>query len=447
MRKIALLGSLFLAFVANAKNDTIFYDQNWKGVPDRSFASFYRIVTESKDPNYRNRFRDYYITGELQSEGSYISIDKYDDRRSVFDGETTRYFKSGKIEGKSTFVNGISEGEYTSYYENGLVKKHAYFKNGKLDGLYSEFSESGDICIKVEYINGEPRYDYYTVSNKEGYTSKFRLSDKTPIWETPNKNEIENLYNDGLAWLCYKKNGLLIAVSNIQVKDYGKYFRIPVIIANNSVLPINFNPDEIRSTITDKKNRTTQLHVLSVDEYMKKVITNQSWTSALVGLNEYNAANNAGYSTSTTNSSYSNSSHSYGSASSQGSSRASGSASANVLGYGFSGRASGQSSYQNKSNYQGHNYNQGRSSSTTTTYDGAAAYQARIMAEEKMANLEEQQLAERTAKREVYLKKTTIQPGETVSGYVHIEKKKGLSMNVTIYINGIPYEFAWNIAQ
>lgn len=180
---------------------------------------------------------------------------------------------------------------------------------------------------------------------------------------------------------------------------------------------------------------------------MKKVITNQSWTSALVGLNEYNAANNAGYSTSTTNSSYSNSSHSYGSASSQGSSRASGSASANVLGYGFSGRASGQSSYQNKSNYQGHNYNQGRSSSTTTAYDGAAAYQARIMAEEKMANLEEQQLAERTAKREVYLKKTTIQPGETVSGYVHIEKKKGLSMNVTIYINGIPYEFAWNIAQ
>ena len=100
MRKIALLGSLFLAFVANAKNDTIFYDQNWKGVPNREFASFYRIVTESKDPNYRNRFRDYYITGELQAEGSYISIDKYDDQRSVFDGETTNYFKSGKIQRK-----------------------------------------------------------------------------------------------------------------------------------------------------------------------------------------------------------------------------------------------------------------------------------------------------------------------------------------------------------
>lgn len=448
MRKIALLGSLFLAFVANAKNDTIFYDQNWKGVPNREFASFYRIVTESKDPNYRNRFRDYYITGELQAEGSYISIDKYDDQRSVFDGETTNYFKSGKIQRKRTFLNGIKEGEAINYYENGLVKKHGYFKNDKPDGLVTEFDENGDRCVQIEYINGQPRYDYYIISNKDGFSSKFRLSDKTPIWETPNKNEMKSQYNDGLAWLCYKKNGLFIAVSNIQVKDYGKYYRIPIIIANQSILPINFNPDEIRSTITDSKNRTIPLHVLSVDEYMKKVASAQSWESALVGLNEGLAANNAGYSTSTTNSSYNNSSHSYGSASSHGNSRASGSASANVLGYGgFSGRASGQSSYQNNSNYQGHNYNQGTSSSTTTTYDGAAAYQARTIAQEKMQNFENAQLAERAAKRDEYLKKTTIRPGETVSGYVHIEKKKGLSMNVTIYINGIPYEFPWNITQ
>ena len=149
------------------------------------------------------------------------------------------------------------------------MKKHGYFKNDKPDGLVTEFDENGDRCVQIEYINGQPRYDYYIISNKDGFSSKFRLSDKTPIWETPNKNEMKSQYNDGLAWLCYKKNGLFIAVSNIQVKDYGKYYRIPIIIANQSILPINFNPDEIRSTITDSKNRTIPLHVLSVDEYMK----------------------------------------------------------------------------------------------------------------------------------------------------------------------------------
>ena len=446
MRTFALLCSLCLALVANAKNDTIFYDKNWKGVPNREFASFYRIVTESKDPNYRNRYRDYYITGELQSEGGYISFDKYDDHKSIFDGDYTHYFKSGSIQSKGTKINGEKEGEYTSYYEDGKVKIHAYYKKGKLDGLYSKYNKNGDKCTQIEYINGEPRYDYYVVI-KDGYSCKFRHSDKTPIWETPNKSEMKKTYNSGNTWLYYKKNGMFIAASNIQVEDYGKYFRIPVVIINHSILPIFFNPDEIRSTLIDKKNRIVQLHVLNVDEYMKKVTTNQSLIALATALDESSAAINAGYSTSTTNSSYNNSSHSYGSTSSYGSSKASGSASANVLGYGVSGKASGQKSYQNNSNYQGHNYNYGNSSSTTTTYDGAAAYQARIIAQERIAELDNAQLAERTDKRDKYLKKTTIQPGETLSGYIHIKKKKGLSMDVTIYINDIPYYFPWTIAQ
>ena len=139
--------------------DTLYYDKNWKGVESRAFASFYRILSNSTDGNYQKRFRDFYITGELQSEGGYISIDKYDDSKSVFDGEWTNYYKSGKVEQKGNRVNGIEQGDYTAYYENGLVKLHAFMKDGKAEGILTQFNENGDLCSQVEMQNGEPKYN------------------------------------------------------------------------------------------------------------------------------------------------------------------------------------------------------------------------------------------------------------------------------------------------
>ena len=118
--------------------------------------------------------RDYYITGELQAEVGYISIDKYDDSKSIFDGDDTRYYKNGKVEFKGYRNRGIFEGEFTVYYENGLICRHGNYRNGKVDGLLTNFSEQGDLCFQEEMLNGEPRYNYYVVSNKDGYCSDNR---------------------------------------------------------------------------------------------------------------------------------------------------------------------------------------------------------------------------------------------------------------------------------
>ena len=83
---------------AQNDTDTLYYDKEWKGVESKAFASFFRVIPKSGNPNFRKPMRDYYITGELQSEGYYLSVDKYDDRNSVFDGAFTNYYKSGKVE-------------------------------------------------------------------------------------------------------------------------------------------------------------------------------------------------------------------------------------------------------------------------------------------------------------------------------------------------------------
>ena len=130
--------------------DTLYYDRDWKGC-EKVFATYYRIYTLPTDNNFKKKFRSYYITGELQSEGEYISIDKYDDSKSVFDGKFVNYYKSGKIEQKGYRIKGKQEGEYIKYKEDGLILLHANFKDDKLHGIYTEFSEDGNLCMQIEY--------------------------------------------------------------------------------------------------------------------------------------------------------------------------------------------------------------------------------------------------------------------------------------------------------
>ena len=402
---ITVLTNVFVGFSysQSVKLDTIYYDKDWKGVSSAAFATYYRVIEVKDNPNVRGSLRDYFITGELQTEGGYLSIDRNDDKNSVFDGEITMYYK------------------------NGLVQSHVTKRNGKAEGIYTEFNETGDLCMQMEMHNDEPVYNYYVVSNKDGYSSKIRISDNTPIYESPSLSEKKVDYRDGAAWPYYTKNGIMVAMTNTQVKDYGKWFQISLIIANNSIAPIEFDPELITSSLQKTNGQIVALEVWSSDRYMRKVRRTQNWNMALAGIGEGLAAAGAGYSTSTThtNSTYNGYSNSYG----------------NAYAYGSGGYAYG--SYNGYGSYHGNS----STTSRTTTYDGAAAYQAQVIASNRMANYENSLLNERAIKQEGYLRKTTIYPGDAISGYVNIKRISGSTMTVIVEINGAKYEFPWNITK
>ena len=64
-----------------------------------------------------------------------------------------------------------------------------------------------------------------------------------------------------------------------------------------------------------------------------------------------------------------------------------------------------------------------------------------------MTNYENALLQERKIKQEGYLKRTTIYPGQAISGYINIKRIKGDTMDVTIDINGAKYIFSWDIVK
>ena len=110
-------------------------------------------------------FRDFYISGELRTEGHFQTIDTLDDCRIVFDGDVVSYFKNGHMSEKSYYSGGLLEGEYLQYDENGMLKTRASYARGELSGTYETYGEDGSY-LKMEYQTGKPIHDYYLLAAK-----------------------------------------------------------------------------------------------------------------------------------------------------------------------------------------------------------------------------------------------------------------------------------------
>lgn len=142
-------------FAQKAKLDTIYYDNQWKGTEYPEFASFYRITLNSADTTVASKYRDYYIDGTLQSEGAFISIDKNDDSKSVFDGRCIIYYQNGKVKNVINYTKGKKNGIYEYYLESGQLSQKLSFKDDLLHGNSEEFYDTGVIRSKKRYKNGK----------------------------------------------------------------------------------------------------------------------------------------------------------------------------------------------------------------------------------------------------------------------------------------------------
>ena len=400
MKKLLLLTVLFVAstgsLFAQGKIDTLYYTKDWKCAPHKAFASYYRIAFYPTDKAVAKQYRNYYITDEVQGSGNFIRIDAADDANSVFDGECTNYYKSGKVESVRNYKNGVLEGKFCTYQEDGLIKSTGSFRNGKLSGLYTEFLKDGTF-IQFEYKDGKSVVDYYVKGDIQGNLTKFRISDNNPVWESPSVKERTVEFQDGTPWQVYFKNGIKVSLTNSLVRDYGKWHRLDIEISNCTINPIEFTPEEsITATSVNAKNEVSKLDVWSAEEYLKKVKRTQVFAEIMVGIAEGLATRDAGHSVSKTTTYHSNGTH---------------------------------------------------STSYTRAYNPTASFQAHILSAHHMARFSKAMAREHEVKKLGYLKKNTINPGESVSGYVHVKRIKGEKAQFVVKVEGAEYTFDWNVGK
>ncbi len=132
---------------------TEYFDENWNRCGAKN-AAFYRLVTYSSPNRPKGVVKDYYITGELQSEQYPIYIDYEDDSRSFLEGTQIFYHKNGNIERKQQYYNNKLNGPAVSYYNDGKIASEINFSHGVPDGDAIEYYPNGNIATVRKYNNG-----------------------------------------------------------------------------------------------------------------------------------------------------------------------------------------------------------------------------------------------------------------------------------------------------
>ena len=214
---IALIASLSLF---GQKQEKIYYDKEWKGC-SQSKAEFYRIVNYDENGKPVGKVKDYFITGELQSEidGAFY-IDKNDDSKSKFIGLSRGFFKNGNkqfenlhdnqgniIMNKRWYENGKIEtdekdenGVYTgkSYYENGKIKSEVTGSNSnEKTRTYIYYYESGKLYRKFNFTDGKLADKFFLECDEFGkcqnvFYENFYSSDNVNQWAIGDNKDISS---------------------------------------------------------------------------------------------------------------------------------------------------------------------------------------------------------------------------------------------------------------
>lgn len=284
----------------------------------------------------------------------------------------------------------------------------------------------------VKIISKKENYYKVKYNNQVGYLSDLyfkktssKSSSQQSTYQPPKKNnarqrkECKTFYRDGHTYQYYVHKGISVTMGLSIKKSYGKYYEVAIAIENLTGSSFNFNPNNISAKIL-KNDSYTYETALPAYEYMKKVNRRQSWNAALVAMGQYNAANQAGYSSSSTTSTTTGYATTYGNAS------------------GYYGNTS-FNAYGNSTTY-----GTATTNSYTQSYDGAAAYAAQQNANRNVSNYQNQQFQIKQSLNQGYLKMNTIPNGYRIVGFVNIKYKKGDTMTITIPVNGTDYDFLWN---
>ena len=207
---ILLVSTLFT--VATAQRVTrsyiphgaFFYDSQWQGVNSPDKAAYYRVL--AVDDKGQKMLYDYYITGQLQAEKHYISINKQNDRNTVLNGVCRTFHKSGRVESVLQYKNGKANGRALSFFPSGNIGMKLSYRNGLLDGPCYTYTESG-------------RLEYTTVWRNGTKVNEIKGGKDHYIDKNTNEDEFCEHYRQDEALIMAQSKSIYKARENTELKD------------------------------------------------------------------------------------------------------------------------------------------------------------------------------------------------------------------------------------
>lgn len=204
---------------------TEYFDYEWKRCNQKD-ASYYRLVTYESHNKPKGVVKDFYITGQLQSEFTAVYLDYDDEGKNFHEGEAIWYFKNGKIEQKRYYINNKINGKNTFYYDNGLIAQEVNYNHGVYDGIYQQWYKTGKPKITAYYEQGNLIDNKYIEYDENGlgalvYNENFRSNKER--WEAKVEGSTSQLTNDGNVSLYLNNDNITSRYNYITLNQNSSY--------------------------------------------------------------------------------------------------------------------------------------------------------------------------------------------------------------------------------
>ena len=261
--------------------------------------------------------------------------------------------------------------------------------------------------------------------------------------------ESREYFYDGRLIKEIATDGIIVSSSLRQIqRNDGKYYTFDISVSNNTNRDVTLITSKIDAEIFAKNGKSIIKPALTRKEYLKIKKRRQNMRVGLMALAGGMSAAGAGYSSSTTRTTAS--ANYSGNSNTNTNYNYSGNAYSNASAYGSGGYAygnsatnySGSGNVNSSSSYSG--TASGSATSTTTSYNGDAAYRA---SQNEQAKLNAFVNASENAKRrwnDEYLKNHTLIPQETTSGLLNVKFYKAVRVDLKINIDGRAFTFEWD---
>lgn len=162
-KKLTLSITFIFISVIVYSQDTTFFDKNWKEIPTKNDASYYRIAQKKGN---KWEIKDYYISGQLQMHTYHKN--KLED---IKDGFTIFYYRNGNKSSEGNYINDKRDGLFKYYYENGQQKYLIYNKDEK-----EKYVQIWDIIGKAQLENGTGTYSSFNKKRNTMFYNTYRDS-------------------------------------------------------------------------------------------------------------------------------------------------------------------------------------------------------------------------------------------------------------------------------
>lgn len=137
-----------------------YFDEHWNRC-DPKQAAYYRLITYSAPNKPKGVVKDYYISGELQSEQYPIFIDYDDEGKTFLEGKQIFYHKNGKVSGEKYYYNNLTNGPQTEYYPDGKIASESFWAKGTPNGDVIQYYPDGNYATVAKYENGQLHNNKY----------------------------------------------------------------------------------------------------------------------------------------------------------------------------------------------------------------------------------------------------------------------------------------------